>query len=154
MARFTISVHDSATLEALAKLTALASFQIQQTALINASMVMERELKQTLGRHGRTNSAMVTISRGPRKGERTKRWLGPSPGGPDGSPGIFTGATRASVSHSRVTRGLGGYRISIGPTTIYARRLDSIHPFMEPAMAAAADRVRTAYIDTVRRFLP
>ncbi len=154
MTGFTVKVNDAACRAAFAKVTALTSFQVQQTALLNAAAMAEREIKLELGKHGKTPSAMVTITRGPRKGERTKRWLGPSPGGPGGSPGIFTGALRASVSHTRVRSSGDGYVTSVGPTTIYARALDQIHPYMEPTFERSKDALRDAYLNTVKRLLP
>ena len=154
MSHFTIRVEDARARAALDQLQAAVQVQAQTACLLAAGAQLERETKTELGAHGKTPSAMVTLTRGPRKGERAKRWLGPSPGGPGGSPGIFTGATRASVGHSRVTRGMAGLQVSVGPTTIYSRALDRLHPFMEPTWNRANSRVYDAYMTRLRRFLP
>lgn len=152
--KFTIRVNDSAARAKFEQVTDLIKFRAQQAALMAGGAVLERGLKVTLGAQGKTPAAMVTISRGPRKGERSKRWLGPSPGGPGGPPGIFTGATRASVSRSRVRRSGDGFEISVGPHTIYSRRLDAQHPFMERTFERYGDDARTAYVGVLERLLP
>ncbi len=151
---FTIRVEDARARAALNQLQASVRVEAQTACLLAAGAMLERETKRQLGAHGQTNSKMVTITRGPRKGERAKRWLGPSPGGPGGSPGIFTGATRASVGRSPVTRGMAGLQISVGPTTVYSRALDRVHPFMEPTLDRSSSRVRDAYMTRLRKFLP
>lgn len=138
-----IRVHaeTKAILEALARLDRNVADDAQKTALMQSALVVEREAKQQLTKSGRHAAGT------------------PTPSAPGSPPAIITGTLRASVKTFPPTRqGFGNYQIMVGPTTVYARvqelgsdRLPA-RPYMQPALNESLDKVRSAYIEAVRKY--
>lgn len=137
-----INADTRAALDALRRLDKRIADEAQKTALSQSALVVEREAKQQLTKSGRHAPGT------------------PTPSAPGSPPAIITGTLRASVRTFPPTRsGFGNYQIMIGPTVIYGRiqelggdRLPP-RPYMQPAINESLDKVREAYVDSVRRFV-
>ena len=139
-----IHVDSKATLDALKRMSNDVQDRASQVALMRAGLVLERAAKLKLTENGRHERGT------------------PTPSAPGTPPAAITSTLKASVYVTHPLRvGMGDYMVMVGPTVIYGRVQElgggpnnlPARPYMQPAAAENADKIREAYIDALRRYI-